>query len=55
MVNKEKKKGTDWERKIADIFNKYFDTNVWKRIPGSGAIGTILSISEFWIALFIYG
>jgi hypothetical protein len=46
MPNPRKKTGTDWERKIADIFNEYFDTNVWKRIPGSGAIGTILSISE---------
>jgi hypothetical protein len=46
MVNKQKRKGSDWERKIASIFNKYLNTNVWKRIPGSGAIGTILELSE---------
>lgn len=46
MVNKQKRKGSDWERQIADIFNEYLDTDEFKRIPGSGAIGTILKISE---------
>lgn len=41
-----KKKGTDWEREIAKILNEFFDTNVWKRIPGSGALGTILGESS---------
>jgi len=46
MVNREKKKGFDWERKIAEIFNDKLAIKNWKRIPGSGALGTILNISS---------
>jgi Holliday junction resolvase len=46
MVNKEKKKGTDWERTIAKKLNEFFNTDVWKRIPGSGALGTILGLDS---------
>lgn len=41
-----KRKGTDWERQIADKFNSALETTVWKRVPGSGALGTILEISS---------
>ncbi len=43
MVNKNKIKGTRWERDAVKILNKNFP-DVWKRIPGSGAIGTILDM-----------
>jgi len=42
MVNKSKIKGSNWERAIAQKFNEEFETDVWKRVPGSGALGTIL-------------
>ena len=40
MVNKNKQKGTYFEKKIAKILNEYAGT--WKRVPGSGALGTVL-------------
>ena len=46
MVNKNKIKGTAWERKVAEIFNENLTIKNWKRVPGSGALGTILEISS---------
>lgn len=46
MTNKNKRKGSDWERQIAKIMNEGFDTDRWKRVPGSGALGTILGESS---------
>lgn len=42
MVNKPKRKGSDWERDVAKLLNKLLETDEWKRVPGSGALGTIL-------------
>jgi hypothetical protein len=44
MVNKEKRKGTDWEKQVAELFNNSLNIK-WKRVPGSGALGTILENS----------
>lgn len=44
MVNKQKRKGTDWERLLEALINKYIKKAEAKRIPGSGAIGTILEM-----------
>lgn len=41
MVNKNKRKGSDWERKLVEILNENLQ-GTFKRIPGSGAIGTLL-------------
>lgn len=40
-----KRKGKRWERDAVKELNKAFG-EVWKRIPGSGALGTQLSISQ---------
>lgn len=42
MSNPMKKKGSDFERLAVEIFNNIIDNSKWKRIPGSGAIGTSL-------------
>ena len=42
MVNKQKRKGDDWERQVVDILNSNIKRGLFKRIPGSGAIGTFL-------------
>ena len=42
MTNKQKIKGTTWERDLVDLFYKYIPNVSAKRIAGSGAIGTIL-------------
>lgn len=42
MVLKAKQKGTAFENLAVDILNKLVKGSRWKRIPGSGAIGTIL-------------
>lgn len=43
MVNKNKIKGTRWERDAVNELNiKY--PNTWRRNPGSGALGTILDM-----------
>jgi Holliday junction resolvase len=36
-----KDKGNRWEREAAKLLNQRFP-DVWKRIPGSGAIGTLV-------------
>lgn len=46
MVNKQKRKGTDWERKLAKVFNKKLTDAEFKRVPGSGALGTIMNESR---------
>jgi len=46
MVNKQKRKGTDWERKIVKIFNTKIKGAEFKRVPGSGALGTIMDESR---------
>ena len=42
MVNKEKRKGTDWEKQFVDIILNRVERSKAKRIAGSGAMGTIL-------------
>ena len=42
MPNPNKRKGSDWERQATDILNANIKRSRFKRIPGSGAIGTIL-------------
>jgi len=42
MVNRAKVKGTAWENLVVDLLNKHLDKATFKRIPGSGAIGTIM-------------
>jgi len=44
MTNPQKVKGTTWERDVVKLLNAPRNTPVWKRIPGSGAIGTILDL-----------
>ena len=43
MTNKQKIKGSAFERLAVDILNRLVKKSSWKRIPGSGAIGTILN------------
>lgn len=45
MVNS-KDKGARWEREAAELLNRLIDGANFKKIPGSGAIGTILSDSR---------
>lgn len=45
MVNKQKIKGTNWERELVDILNKKVLDSSFKRIPASGAMGTSLGES----------
>ena len=42
MPNPQKRKGDDWERLLADILTTNIKGGVFKRIPGSGMLGTIL-------------
>ncbi len=44
MVNS-KDKGARWERDAVAILNHEYE-HTWKKVPGSGALGTILSIDE---------
>lgn len=43
MVNKQKVKGSAWERLLVNILLDKIDGSVVKRIAGSGAIGTTLN------------
>jgi len=43
MVNKNKNKGSQWERDAAKLLNEDFP-GTWRRNPGSGALGTILEL-----------
>jgi hypothetical protein len=42
MVNKQKLKGSGFERDLVKILNEKIPNGVFRRIPGSGAIGTIM-------------
>lgn len=51
MVNRQKRKGNDWERQLVDILDANLDgiedgKGKAKRVPGSGAIGTLLGESR---------
>lgn len=37
---KQKKKGSDFERLAVELLNRNVNSSNWRRIPGSGAIGT---------------
>jgi hypothetical protein len=43
MTNPMKRKGSDFERQAVETLNSIVKESEWKRIPGSGAIGTTLS------------
>lgn len=43
MVNKQKRKGTDWERQLVKLLEDNIEKSQVKRIAGSGAIGTTLN------------
>jgi hypothetical protein len=43
MTNKSKRKGSDWERQAVELLNKLVVGGHFKKIPGSGAIGTIMN------------
>lgn len=43
MPNAQKRKGSDWERQAVEILNANIKGGIFKRIPGSGAIGTFLN------------
>jgi len=45
MVNKNKVKGSTWERDLVDLLNKGVVGGKFKRIPASGAMGTSLGES----------
>jgi len=42
MSNPQKRKGDDFERLATETLNLLIENSLWKRIPGSGAIGTTL-------------
>lgn len=42
MTNPNKIKGSQFERDLADTLNKLIKRSVWKRVAGSGALGTIM-------------
>lgn len=43
MVNKQKRKGTDFERRTVIILNERLIGGLFKRIPASGSMGTSLN------------
>lgn len=43
MPNPQKRKGSDWERQAVEILNTNIKNGTFKKIPGSGAIGTFLN------------
>jgi hypothetical protein len=45
MSNPQKIKGTAFENLATDLLNKLIKKSRWKRIPGSGALGTIMKES----------
>lgn len=42
MPSPQKRKGSDWERQATDILNANIKRSKFRKIPGSGAIGTIV-------------
>ncbi len=45
MSNPQKIKGTEFEKLAAALLNALIDKSLWKRVPGSGMLGTILGES----------
>lgn len=45
MTTKQKRKGTGFENQVVETLNSELKRSHWKRIPGSGAIGTIMGES----------
>lgn len=43
MTNPQKRKGSDFERLAVEVFESLIKDSEWKRIPGSGALGTTLN------------
>lgn len=43
MSSKSYRKGSDFERELVKMLEKSLTGSVWKRIPSSGAIGTIMN------------
>lgn len=43
MPNPQKRKGSDFERLAVELLNALVQESEWKRVPGSGAIGTSLA------------
>jgi Holliday junction resolvase len=41
-----RKKGITWERDLAGLLNEKLVDSTWKRIPGSGALGTQLDMGQ---------
>jgi Holliday junction resolvase len=41
-----RQKGNQWERDLAKLLNEKLVDSTWKRIPGSGALGTQLGMGE---------
>lgn len=46
MTSKQKIKGSNFEREIADVLTKIIKNSKFKRIPSSGAIGTLMGESS---------
>lgn len=44
MANRSKEKGSRWEREAVDKLKSLIPKSDWKRVPGSGALGTILDM-----------
>lgn len=42
MSSPQKRKGSDFERLAAELLNKLVRKSFWKRVAGSGALGTIM-------------
>lgn len=42
MPNRQKQKGTDFERLAVELLNKLIKKSFWKRVPASGALGTVM-------------
>jgi hypothetical protein len=42
MTSASKIKGSGFERDATELFNRFIKRSTWKRIPGSGALGTLL-------------
>jgi len=42
MVNKKKIKGSNFEREVVEKMEELIPDSTWKRVPGSGAMGTTM-------------
>jgi Holliday junction resolvase len=42
MTSMQKRKGSQWERDAAEILNKLVKKSLFRRVAGSGALGTIM-------------